>query len=89
MNKRRRCGYEINFYYHINSFGNMFFLRGWQPQPIQSFCRGSRGTVFSKRVPLAAGGKSYAFAGGFIGSFKIATAPFPGGELFLRVILPL
>ncbi|MGD2087973.1 MAG: hypothetical protein PVH61_17475 [Candidatus Aminicenantes bacterium] len=24
---------------------------------IKSFCRGSRGTVFSKRVPLAAGGK--------------------------------
>jgi hypothetical protein len=23
----------------------------------KSFCRGSRGTVFSKRVPLAAGGK--------------------------------
>ena len=26
---------------------------------IKSFCRGSRGTVFSKRVPLAAGGKVF------------------------------
>jgi hypothetical protein len=25
---------------------------------IKSFCRGSRGAVFSKRAPLAAGGKS-------------------------------
>jgi hypothetical protein len=25
---------------------------------IKSFCRGSRGTVFSKRVPLAAGGRT-------------------------------
>jgi hypothetical protein len=25
---------------------------------MKSFCRGSRGTVFSKRVPLAAGGKN-------------------------------
>ena len=25
---------------------------------IKSFCRGSRGTVFSKRVPLAAGGNN-------------------------------
>jgi hypothetical protein len=27
------------------------------PALIKSFCRGSRGTVFSKRVPLAAGGR--------------------------------
>jgi hypothetical protein len=26
---------------------------------IKSFCRGSRGTVFTKRVPLAAGGKLF------------------------------
>jgi len=25
---------------------------------MKSFCRGSRGAVFSKRAPLAAGGKS-------------------------------
>jgi hypothetical protein len=28
---------------------------------IKSFCRGSRGTVFSKRVPLAAGGKVFSW----------------------------
>jgi hypothetical protein len=61
----------------------MFFL-------IKSFCEGVQGgRFFQKESPLAAGGKSYAFDGGFMGSFKIATAPFPGGALFLRVILPL
>ena len=42
-------GYEIMLPLYIMGYINLIKI-------IKSFCRGSRGTVFSKRVPLAAGG---------------------------------